>query len=80
MHPVRLALYAFAFLALSAAPAAAADGGTNIPGAVGAGLVAIGAGLIGGLAEVMEIGPALVAAGALGAIILILWRFGGARG
>lgn len=47
---------------------------------VGFGTVAIGAGLIGGLAEVMEIGPALVAAGALGAVILILWRFGGARG
>ncbi|MEN0109505.1 MAG: ATP synthase F0 subunit C [Planctomycetota bacterium] len=46
MQSVRIAIYAFAFLALTAAPAAAADGGSiNIPGAVGAGLVAIGAGL-----------------------------------
>ena len=42
---VRTALYALAFVALSAAPAAAADGDVNIPGAIGAGLVAIGGGL-----------------------------------
>jgi MFS family permease len=47
---------------------------------VGFGTVAIGAGLIGGLAEVMEIGPALMVAGCLGLIGTGLWRFGGARG
>ncbi len=46
MQSVRVAVYALAFFALSAAPAAAADGGgVMIPGAIGAGLVAIGAGL-----------------------------------
>lgn len=45
IQSVRIALYAIAFVALSAAPAAAAEGGTMIPGAVGAGLVAIGGGL-----------------------------------
>lgn len=45
MHSVRIAMYALAFFALSATPAAAAEGEVYLPGAVGAGLVAIGAGL-----------------------------------
>jgi MFS family permease len=47
---------------------------------VGFGTVAIGAGLIGGLAEVVEIGPALVVAACLGLAGMGLWRIGGARG
>jgi MFS family permease len=47
---------------------------------VGFGTVAIGAGLIGGLAELVDIGPALVVAGCLGLVGMALWRFGGARG
>jgi MFS family permease len=46
---------------------------------VGFGTVAIGSALIGGLAEVMEIGPALAVAGALGVILTAAWRIGGAR-
>jgi hypothetical protein len=46
---------------------------------VGFGTVAIGAGLIGGLAEVTRIGPALVTAALIGLTIMALWRFGGAR-
>ncbi len=47
---------------------------------VGFGTVAVGAGLIGGLAEVIDIGPALVVAASIGLIGTGLWRFGGARG
>jgi MFS family permease len=46
---------------------------------VGVGAVAIGAGLIGGLAELFEIGPALVIAGCIGLFGTALWRLGGAR-
>src|SRR6056297_1855139 len=47
---------------------------------VGVGAVAIGAGLIGALAELFGIGPALVIAGCIGLFGTALWRIGGARG
>ncbi|KPQ17691.1 MAG: Arabinose efflux permease [Rhodobacteraceae bacterium HLUCCO18] len=47
---------------------------------VGVGAVAIGAGLIGVLAELFGIGPALVLAGCTGVFGMALWRIGGARG
>jgi hypothetical protein len=47
---------------------------------VGFGTVAIGAALIGGLAEFMGIGAALALAGGLGVVVLGAWRLGGARG
>ncbi|MDG4647703.1 MFS transporter [Roseibacterium sp. SDUM158017] len=46
---------------------------------VGFGTVAIGAALIGAIAEVMRIGPALAVAGALGVVVTGAWRVGGAR-
>lgn len=46
---------------------------------VGFGTVAIGAALIGGLAEVSSIGAALAFAGALGLVITVGWRLVGAR-
>jgi MFS family permease len=47
---------------------------------VGFGSVAIGAGLIGGLAEAIGIGPALVVSALIGLAVMGLWRLGGARG
>ncbi len=45
MNLIRLGMMFCGFMLLMAVPAFAAEGGGNIPGAIGAGLVVIGAGL-----------------------------------